>query len=150
PRMLLAEEDRAPHCAVHERRAEGAWKAPPLGGDEIHAALAVDLRAAEEEDVDAPLAGKVEELARALGERIGLAALQERDPQARLLLAQKEGAGGGNRRGGAHGDVPRLGDQPRDHAGEELLLAVVHGGAQPRTNCSRYCRKPSRVFAARA
>src|SRR6185503_11384624 len=64
-RVLLAKEDRARHQRIHERRAERAREAPALGAHQVDVGLAVDLRAAEEEDVDAALASEVEELARA-------------------------------------------------------------------------------------
>src|SRR5438309_850647 len=55
PRVLLAKEDRARDHRVHECRAERTRKAAPFGAHQIDVGLAVDLRAAEKEHVDAPL-----------------------------------------------------------------------------------------------
>jgi hypothetical protein len=86
PRVLLAEQDGSLHHRVHERRAERAGEAAPFGAHQVDAAFAVDLRAAEEEHIDAPLPGEVEQLARALGERVAFSAVKERYPQRRIFL----------------------------------------------------------------
>ena len=80
-RMFLAEEDRALHHRVHEGGAERAGKAPALGAHEVDVRFAVDLRAAEEEDIDATLPGKVEKLARAFAEGIAFPSVQPGDAQ---------------------------------------------------------------------
>src|SRR5688572_15226994 len=69
-RVLLAKKNRFPHHCIHERRAERPRKAAAFGTHEIDVRFAVDLRAAEKEDVDPALAGEIEELARAFGARI--------------------------------------------------------------------------------
>ena len=89
-----------------------------LGAHQVDVGLAVDLRPAEEEDIDAPLPGEVEELARALRERIAPALVQEGKAQFAPFLLEEQRPGGGDRRRGADGDVARLADQARDHAGE--------------------------------
>src|SRR5882757_3897908 len=102
--MLLAEQDRAAG-EVHERRAERAGKAAPFRAHEVDVGLAVDLRAAQKEIIDAALSGEVEELARALGKRIALALVQARHADRAALGTQELARGGGNRRGGAHSYV---------------------------------------------
>ena len=82
-RVLLAEQDGARRHQVHERRAEAAGKAhagsrPVAGADQVDVGLPVDLAAAEEKQVDAALAGEIEQLARAVGERVAAAAVQQR------------------------------------------------------------------------
>ncbi len=120
--MLLAEQDRAAG-EVHERRAERAGKAASFRAHEVDVRLAVDLRAAQKEIIDAALPGEVEELARALSERIAFALVQARDADRVALRAQQFAGGGGNRRGRADGDVICVGDEPRDYAGKELFVA---------------------------
>src|SRR5205823_14899153 len=61
--MLFAEQDR-PAEKIHEGRAERAGEPALACAHEVDVGLAVDLRAAEEEDVDAALPGEIEELAR--------------------------------------------------------------------------------------
>src|SRR5688572_9587498 len=76
-RMLLAKQDHSGHGEIHERRAEGA-REPCKGArlragshpHQVEVGLAVDLRAAEEKDVDASLPREVEELTRTLGKGI--------------------------------------------------------------------------------
>ena len=68
--VLFPEQDCSMRSKIHEGGAEGPRKAPPFRLHEVDVRLAVDLRAAEEEDVDAPLAREVEELARAFGEGV--------------------------------------------------------------------------------
>src|SRR5260221_7527518 len=82
PRVFFAEQDGSSGGEVHEGRAEGAREALALGPHQIDVGLAVDLRAAKKENVDAPLACEVEELPRALRERIGGFLLLPKDPEA--------------------------------------------------------------------
>ena len=86
--MLLAEKDRAAG-EIHERRAERAGKAPAFRAHEVDIRLAVDLRAAEKEVIDASLPREIEELARALGEGIAFALMQPRDAQRMAFGAQQ-------------------------------------------------------------
>src|SRR5258707_9993666 len=87
--MLFTEKYDLPDGGIHEGRAERAGKAAPLGLYEIDVRLAVDLRPAEEEDVDPALPREVEQLARALGERVALTLLQQGNSQGRIFLLQK-------------------------------------------------------------
>src|SRR5258706_1683386 len=123
-RVLLAKQDRAWHDRVHERRAERTRKAAAVRLHQVDARLAVDLRAAEEEHVDAALPGEVEELPRALGQRIRLAPLLQRDAECPVFLLVEQGAVGGNRGRSADGCMTRAIEQPRDYAGEKLFLGV--------------------------
>ena len=118
--MLLAKEDGAAG-EIHEGGAKGAGKTPAFGAHQVDVRRAVDLRAAEEEVIDAPLAREIEELARAFAERVAFALVQTRDAQRPALRAQELACGRGNRRGGADRDLRGIGDQPRDQAGKELL-----------------------------
>src|SRR5687767_12527474 len=145
--MLLAEENRVLHHRVHESRAEGAGEAAAFHPHQVDVRLAVDLRSAEEEDIDPPLAREVEELARALGERVRLALVQHRYAKLRVSLLTKKGPRCRNRRGRADRDVPRAADQAGDDAGKELFSGVQ---TYALTNSSMYRSKPSRVRAARA
>src|SRR5260221_3164638 len=124
--MLLAEQDRAAG-EVHERRAERAGKAASFRAHEVDVRLAVDLRAAKEEVIDAALPGEVEELARALGKRIALALVQPGDADRATFCPQQLAGGGGNRRGGGHTYVSSLifrsRDEPRNYAGKEFFFA---------------------------
>lgn len=99
PTVLLAEPDRARHHHVHERRAEAAGEArgparPGADPNQVDVGLAIDLAAAEEEQVNPLLAGQVEQLARALGERIAAPLVQQRQADVMAELAH-EPAGGG-------------------------------------------------------
>src|SRR6185503_6390339 len=69
-RVLLAKQDGFFHRLIHICGAERAGEPLALRTHEVDVPLAVDLRAAKEEDVDTPLSREVEELARALGEGI--------------------------------------------------------------------------------
>ena len=116
----------------------------PFGAHQVDVRLAVELRAAEEEEVDAALAGEIEELARAFGKGVALALVQPGDADRAASGTRKLTGGRGNRRRGTDGDVVNVvADQPRDHAGKELFLLC-------QTNSSRYFSKPSRVRAALA
>src|SRR5260221_2242218 len=124
--MLFTEKYDLPDGGIHEGRAERAGKAAPLGLYEIDVRLAVDLRPAEEEDVDPALPREVEQLARALGERVALTLLQHGNSQGRIFLFQKKSAASGNRGGRADGDVARVADQARNRAGKQLLEGEIH------------------------
>src|SRR6478736_5970027 len=119
--MLFAEKDRAA-SEVHERGAERAGKAPAFGAYQVDVRLAVDLRAAKEEVIDASLPGEIEQLARTLGEGIAFALVQPRDPDRTTLGAQQLAGSGRNRRRGANGYVMSVGDEPRNYAGKELFF----------------------------
>src|SRR5579885_1341549 len=93
-RMLEAEENDARHDVIEIGRAEGARKAHLrrriiADRDEIDVGGAVDLSAREEEGIDPPLAGAVEELAPAIGEEIVARAREQRDE--RLAFAEMPG-----------------------------------------------------------
>src|SRR6185437_16148182 len=96
-RMLEAEEDAPRHHEIEIGRAIGAGKARfgmgIVADDvEVDVAAAIDLRAREEEDVDAPLAGAVEEIAPAVGPEIVLGALLQRDAgRVGIELLRQEG-----------------------------------------------------------
>src|SRR3974390_1364677 len=90
--MLGAEEDHLPDHVVEIGRAERAGKAYPrgrvvTGRHKVDVSLAVDLSAGEEEHVDPTLPGAVEQFARAVGEEVVLAALQERDVGTPVAIA---------------------------------------------------------------
>src|SRR5664279_2030096 len=81
--MLDPEQDHLGHHVIEIGRAERAGEAHlrmivVAGRYQIDVALAVDLPAGEEEHIDAALPGAVEQFARAVGEEIMLAALQQR------------------------------------------------------------------------
>src|SRR5437879_13518817 len=78
----------------------------------------------------APLPGEIEQLARALGEGIGAPALMQRDAQCRLLAFQEKSSARGDRGRGAYGDVARVADQPRNHAGTGVLCLVPTNSVQ--------------------
>jgi len=82
------------------------------------------LCAAKEEDIDPALAGKVEELPRAVGERVALALVQEGQPQVGTLLLEQKRAGRRNGRGSAYCNMPRITNQSGDYAGEKLFFGV--------------------------
>src|SRR5438128_18211 len=70
PRVLLAEEEHLRDERIEVGGAERAGEAPGqlrivAQSDEVEVALAVDLRSAQEEGVDPPLRGGVEQLAAA-------------------------------------------------------------------------------------
>ena len=115
----------------------------PFGAHQVDVRLAVELRAAEEEVVDASLAGEIEELARTFAEGIAMALVEPGNAQRPSLRAQEFARGRGNRRRSADGNMTGVGDEPRDHAGKELLRSC-------HTNSRRYSSKPSRVRAALA
>src|SRR6185295_3457915 len=142
-RVLLAKQDRPRDDPVHVRRAERARKALALRAHQVDRALAVDLRTAEEEHVDAPLPGEVEELARAFGEGIGLPPLLQRYPERGINIFSQKTTRSRNGRRRADRSMARAIQQPRDHAGEVLFRGV-------RIHSSRYLRNPSGVFAALA
>src|SRR5687768_4247248 len=123
-RVLLAEEDGVLHHRIHEGRAERAGEAASVGVHQVDRRAAVDLRAAEKKGVDAALAGKVEQLARAFTERVRRAPLLERDAEGRITLPIEECARRGDRRRCADRGVARSAQQPRDHAGEKLFPGV--------------------------
>src|SRR5712692_3925616 len=122
PRVLLAEQNRPRHHRVHECRAKGAGKTPAVRAHQVDVRFAVDLRAAEEEDVDPALADEIEQLARALGERVSGSFLQQRNAQRGTFLFYEKGSRSRNRRGGADGKVARVADQAGDHAGKEFFF----------------------------
>src|SRR6516164_4677736 len=100
--MLGAEEDYLLHHVVEIGRAERAGKAHlrvriVTGRHEVDVALAVDLSAGEEEHVDPTLPGAVEKFARAVGEEVVLAALQERDVGTPAAIALPREQRGGRR-----------------------------------------------------
>src|SRR6185503_16283992 len=103
---------------IHEGGTERAGETLAVGAHQVDAALTVDLRAAEEEHVDAPLPGQVEQLARTLGERVAFPLVQHRDAQVLPARFQQFASSRRNRRGGADRDVLRLADQAGDDAGE--------------------------------
>ena len=128
--MLFAKEDRARHHRVQVGGAERAWKAPAFGAHEIDIGLAIDLRAAEKENVDSSLPREVEEFARAFAERIAAAPMQPRNAQAGILLFLQQCACGRYRRSRADGNMARLADETRYYAGKEFF-------ALDQTNSSR-------------
>src|SRR5260221_6221489 len=140
--MLFAEQDRAAG-EVHERGAERAGKTAAFRAHQVDIRLAVDLRAAEEKVIDAALPREVEQLARALGERVAFALVQPRDPDRAALRAQQLARGGRDRRRSADRHVMSVGDEPRNYAGKELFVARQTCSSRERWN-------PSRVFAAAA
>ena len=88
-----------------------AW----TGGD----LLAVDLPAGEEEHVDPPLAGAVEQFAGAVGPEIVLAALQQRHVRPAVAArARQPCRGRRDRRGIADRDMPHVADQVGDDGGQ--------------------------------
>src|SRR5260221_14151128 len=119
--MLFAEQDRAAG-EVQDRRAKRAGKAAAFRAHQVDVGLAVDLRAAKEEVIDAALPREVEELARALGERVAFALVQPGDPDRAALRAQQLARGGRDRRGSADRHVMSVGDEPRNYAGKELFV----------------------------
>src|SRR5215470_14993064 len=88
--MLGTKQNDARHDIIQVCRAERARK-PRFGfiviadADQIDIAFAVDLAAGEKEHVDAPLAGAVEQFARAVGEEGVRAAAEQRN--VRLAVA---------------------------------------------------------------
>src|SRR5262249_25505509 len=128
--VLEPEQDHLGHDVIEIRRAERAWKAHRrvrvvADADEVDVALAVDLSAREEEQVEATLAGAVEQLAPAVGEEALPAAAQQRDlrPAVAALARQQRGRGR-NGRGRADRHVTGIADQAGNDAGKQLLLAV--------------------------
>src|SRR6185437_7659379 len=73
------------------------------------------------------LAGAVEQFARAVGEEIVFAALQQRDVRLSVSARASQQRGGcRDRRSIADRDMPHVADQPRNHVGEQLLGEEVH------------------------
>ena len=128
--MLLPKQDRLSSREVHERGAERPGEPLPFRFNQIDVRLAVDLRPAQEEDVDAPLAGEVEQLARAFAERVAFALVQHRQAQGRVCLPDKQGACGGDGRSRPDRDMPRAADQAGDGAGEQLFAGVHTNSAR--------------------
>ena len=83
--MFLPEQDHPRHHEIHEGGAERARPAHPprvARTAEVDVGRAVDLAAAQEEGVDAPLRRAVEQLDVAVGERIVPLAAEDRHAQA--------------------------------------------------------------------
>ena len=103
----------------------GGAAGPVAGADQVDVGLAVDLAAAEEEQVDAALAGEVEQLARALGEGVAGALVQQGETDIVTQLAHQPACGGGDGARGADRDVSRglgarrIEDEARDGGGED-------------------------------
>src|SRR5262249_8360640 len=75
--------------------------------------------------VDAALTCAVEQFARPIGEEIVFAALQQGNIRtAPAAFTRQQGGGCRDRRGIADSDMTDASDQPRDHVGEQLLVAV--------------------------
>src|SRR5260221_1574331 len=123
-RMFFAKKDRARHHGIHECGTEGSGEPLAVGAHQVDRAAAVDLRAAEEEGVDPALPRQVEQLARALGERISRAPLLQRDAKTGIENFSQETSGSRNGRRGADRRMARAVQQPRDHAGEVLFPGV--------------------------
>src|SRR6516164_2646475 len=92
PAVLEPEQNHLGHDVVEVGRAERTRKAHRrvlvvADADEVDVALAVNLSAREKEHVDAALAGAVEQLAPAVGEKALPAAAQQRD--LRLAVAAR-------------------------------------------------------------
>ena len=133
---------------------------PGAGADQVQVGLAVDLPAAEEEQVDPSLAGQVEQFARALGEGIAAALVQQGQLHRMAHQLHQPAGRGRDGGGGTNRDVARrrrggVQDQPRQRGGEAFLRgdrahAAAAFCAVPNTSRSSQARKPSSVFAARA
>src|SRR5450759_918378 len=83
-RMFLAKQDYPRHDIIEERRTErtrpaGAALRIIAGPYQIDIGLAVDLAAAQKKRVDAALGGAIEQLDRAVGEKIVLARAEHND-----------------------------------------------------------------------
>ena len=104
----------------------------------LRLALAVDLPAAEEEQVDPPLAGQVEQLPRALGEGVAAALVQQRQAHRMAQLLHQPAGRGRDGGGGADRDMPRrrrigVQDQPGERGGEAFLgTDAAHSAAAAR------------------
>src|SRR6266571_5976807 len=122
-RVLLSEQYGLVRSKIHECGTEGAGEAPALGLHQVDVRLAVDLRAAEEKDVDPPLPRKIEQLARAFGKGVAPALLQQGNSQRRIFLLQKKSAASGDRGSRADRDMIRVADQARDDTSEKFLIS---------------------------
>ena len=128
--MLLAKEDRPLHHRVHESRAERSWETPAFGAHQVDVRLAVDLRAAEEEDIDAPLTARSKSSREPSLKGLPFL-LCSRETRSGAPLALSEfTCGSRDGRSRADGDVLGVADQASDHAGEELFSGM-------QTNSSR-------------
>ena len=139
------EEDHPRHHEVHVGGAERAWPAHPASrvaadADEVDVGLAVDLPAAQEEGVDPPLRGAIEQLDATVRERVVPLAAQDRDAQAPArTLARQESRGARNRRGGADRNMGKPIQHPCQDVDQQLLGPMVDHSAATRssTNSSR-------------
>ena len=124
------------------------------GADEIDIAFPVDLAAAQEEGVDAPLRGAVVELAAAVVERVVTAAAEDAGPGAAVALGlDQQRRRCRHRRVGADGDIAQPLDHPREHAGEKFVRRWrrAHAASPTPSTCrSSQDLKPSPVAAAAA
>ncbi len=112
--------------------------------DEVDIGFAVDLDAAQKEDVDAALPGAVEELAAAIGEGVVAAAVEDRHLHAlRALLLRQQRRRGRDRRCGADRDMAHALDPAGENGGQQLLRTIaecrslVHSAAAARPRTSR-------------
>ena len=144
--MLLPEQDHPRHHEVHEGGAERARPAHfasrvAAHADEVDVGRAVDLAAAQEEGVDAPLRRAVEQLDVAVGERIVPLAAEDRHAHAATrAFAREERRGARDRRGGADRDMIEAMEHAREHVDQQLLGATdAHSATRARssTNSSR-------------
>src|SRR5262249_26855666 len=93
--------------------------------DQVDVGLAVDLPTREEEHVDAALAGAVEQLAPAVGEKALRAAAEQRDVRPSVAtLARQHRRRRWNRRGDADRGMTRIADQAGDGVSQQLLVAI--------------------------
>ena len=122
--MLGSEKDYFRHHIVEVGRAERSGESyfrmlVIAGAHKIDVTLTIDLPAREEKYVNAALAGTVEQLARTIGEKIVLAALQQRYIRPSFAaFACQQCRGRRDGRSIADGDVVYVADQTRDHVGE--------------------------------
>ena len=144
PGVLVAEQDHFGHDEIHVGGAEGpgetgVHRRVVAGADKVDVGLSVDLRAAQEEHVDAALAGAVEHFAPAVGERVVGAAVDHGDQQPAMgEFTHQQGGGARNRRRGAHRHVPGAVQHAGDHADQELVRRSGHDAAW--TAAANTCR----------
>ena len=98
---------------------------------QVDVGAAVDLHAAEEEGVDASLAGAVEELPPAVGEvALRAAAEQAHAGPAAAALAREQGGRRGNRRRRADRDTAEASEHAGDDVDQERRLLRAHSAAR--------------------
>jgi hypothetical protein len=125
--MLLAEQDDPWHQKIEIGRAKGSRPANigrgiAASADEVDVAFAVDLPAAEEEGVDAPLRSTIEELDATIGEEVVARRAEHRDAQRSAGERPSEKrARAGDRGNGADRHVAAAGEQARDGRDQQFL-----------------------------